>query len=176
MMLHQVGLYEVAYMTGVNISENIILPATGNEGDLALLINQSNLQSYIRANSAWVKKEFIKLGEVSRAAGVIATPISYAYNGRYIHEFVSTYNNYYDKQHNIGSDILKANVYVDYGGYWHDLNDGGANVNEGIRLAHKKNFSRINIGKTELIDMSLHTWNVGTIYTANTRLIIERGF
>lgn len=94
---------------GGSITEALTLPDSPNDGDLALLINQKPLKSYLRQNSSWVEKQFVKLGEVQKLSGLMGTPVSYAFNGEYYYEqnsgnFISSTT---DINHNIGSMKLE---------------------------------------------------------------------
>lgn len=95
-------------VTGTNIITESIAPASGgNDGDYWLNIGVRPLQPTKKVSGSWTSTQFVKLGEITKTNGVIATPISYAYNGFcIIPEFSTSGGQNYTKSHNIGSDLI----------------------------------------------------------------------
>ena len=83
-----------------------------NVGDYFL--NLSSIPNVAMKNIddiGWIKKQYLKLGEVTKAGGILGTPITYAYNGTYEGAFASYIaNNLYIVNHNIGTDNCNLKV------------------------------------------------------------------
>lgn len=91
------------------ITEDIIPHASPVDGDYWLNIGVNPHIPYKRVGGAWVVTQFVKIGEIEKTGGVIATPITYAFNGKYSSALFSiTINNTYIVNHNIGSVNVNA--------------------------------------------------------------------
>nr|BDD48299.1 hypothetical protein 4 [bacterium] len=104
--LRTINPYYDQEFLGGNITENLVLPASPEDGDFALLINQKPLKPYLRQSSNWIEKQFVKLGEVQKLSGLLGTPVSYAFNGYYDsrYNYVAKGKIIYIYTHNLGID------------------------------------------------------------------------
>ncbi len=76
---------------------------TVQDGDLRVFTNQKPLKPVLRNNSVWTEKQFVKLGEATKGAVTLGTPVSYAFNGEYTSGIISvTSSQSYVIPHNIG--------------------------------------------------------------------------
>ena len=66
------------------VTESSVAPSSPNNGDYWLNIGVKPYAGYKRVSGAWSALPFTKLGEVTISGGVMGTPISYAFNGRYL--------------------------------------------------------------------------------------------
>jgi hypothetical protein len=91
------------------ISEGIISPTGGSNGDYYIQMNP--LITYQKIAGVWTESKFVKLGEYTRTAGIIGTPISYALNGAYsvIQTTLNSSSNYVFNA-NIGSKNINVLV------------------------------------------------------------------
>lgn len=97
------------YTTTLQPTESISTPASPAANQLWLDISTIPYVPKKWNGTSWNIAQFVKLGEFTRAAGVIGTPISYALNGKYTSdEFAVVTNTIYTKNDNIGT--LKADV------------------------------------------------------------------
>jgi hypothetical protein len=87
------------------ITESIAPPSGGSNGDYWLQYGVIPYKGYKKVSGSWQTCQFVKLGEATKLAGVLATPISYAFNAYYESEWfaVTTPNTSYSKNCNIGS-------------------------------------------------------------------------
>lgn len=99
------GIYETKYfnVTGTGIS-TVKIDVTENNGghnisigevklykkvisangNYHLLINQRPMMPYLRQNSMWIEKQFLKIGKIVKTNEIIAAPQTYAFNGQFI--------------------------------------------------------------------------------------------
>jgi hypothetical protein len=69
---------------------------------------------YKRVGGVWVVTQFVKLGQVNKAAGILGTPNSYALNGRYYAEQTTLANGTkYLFTHNLGIRDVVINKYIE---------------------------------------------------------------
>lgn len=84
------------------VSEGYVAPA-GNNGDYFLNIGVRPMQATKKASGSWTNQQFVKLGEFTKTSGTMATPISYAFNGKFISmETTITANSTALVSHNLG--------------------------------------------------------------------------
>ena len=96
------------------ITESIIEPAVPTNGDYWLDISQQPYLPYKRVGGVWVITQFVKLGQVSKTAGILGTPASYALNGRYRGEQTILANGTkYLFTHNLGVKDVVINKYIE---------------------------------------------------------------
>ena len=104
-----IALAEVNFLTEVSgnkITESIQEPTSPVDGDYWLNYGLKPMKSYRRISGAWVETQFVKLGEFTRMAGVIGTPVSYAFNAIYNsgEQDIPSDNSSLLLNHNIGCD------------------------------------------------------------------------
>lgn len=89
--------------------------SSGNDGDLNLQIGVKPYIPKKKTAGLWQINQYVPLGEFTRTSAVIANPISYTFNGKYLSPdvacattagTVTTYN------HNLGSNNVKAALYL----------------------------------------------------------------
>jgi hypothetical protein len=96
------------------ITESIIAPSSPTNGDYWLDISQQPYLPYKRVGGVWVVTQFVKLGQVIKTGGILASPISYALNGRYSGEQTTLANGTkYTFDHNLGIRDVVINKYVE---------------------------------------------------------------
>lgn len=108
--IREMQFYE--YLTGGAITESAVAPTSPSNGDYWLNISVKPYQPYKYNGSSWVLTQYVKLGEVVITSGTMGTPISYAFNGRYIGidtactttATVTVFN------HNIGTRLIKPPI------------------------------------------------------------------
>ena len=112
-IVSEMEMWSLTTYAGGNITEGYTYPASGTaDGDLNLLINQNPMKPQLRTGGVWTDKQFVKIGEVTKATS-LGTPISYAYNG----EFDSGYfavttvslSHAYALNHNLGTSNYLIN-------------------------------------------------------------------
>lgn len=65
-----------------NITEASSAPAISADGDYLLLLSQTPYIPQKKINGSWGSKQFIKVGQITRTAGIIGLPLrSYSFNG-----------------------------------------------------------------------------------------------
>ena len=75
-------------LTTNTVSEWYVRP-TGVNGDYFLDIWVKPYKWYKKVSGSWTDMEFVKLGEATVTAGVMATPISYALNGMFVSQLLT---------------------------------------------------------------------------------------
>lgn len=116
-------LYYRIYVTTLNSSPNNqcaihefdllqAIPAAGTDGDYFLNLSSSPCKSLKNIAGALVERQFLKIGESTRGSSILASPITFAFNGLYMVEVpfpaVSTRT---VKNHNIGAQYIDCSVF-----------------------------------------------------------------
>ena len=88
------------------------ISASGIIGDYFLNISCKPYQPLKKFSTGWVENQFLKIGEVSKIEGILQTPLSYAFNGKYTSNQVLSWKSKtpYLLQHNIGTSICNSKV------------------------------------------------------------------
>lgn len=98
-----VGELEI-YEVNNSIKELPVLPETVINGDYITVTSVKPMVQYKGVNGVWEETLFNKLGEFTKTSGVIATPISYAFNlTTNTGWFAVTSGTTYTKNHNLGT-------------------------------------------------------------------------
>ncbi|OGI01494.1 MAG: hypothetical protein A2Y25_02080 [Candidatus Melainabacteria bacterium GWF2_37_15] len=114
------GTYTVIKEKGQNplvttktITEDIKAPTSPVDGDYWLNIGVKPMVPYKRVAGAWVATQYTKLGEFTRTSGTIGTPVSYAFNGKFIKsQSCPATNTTTNIVHNINSKNIKITHYL----------------------------------------------------------------
>ena len=103
-----------AIATKSTITEDYVFPSSPTNGDYHVDISVKPLKAYKRVSGAWIETQFVKLGEAARTSGTLATPISYAFNGKYISADVACVGTKTETvfNHNIGTNLVRAEHYL----------------------------------------------------------------
>ena len=107
--LKQKGSNVLAASTNI-LTEGYKFPLNPRNGDLFTNIGVVPYQGYQYSNiSGWLSYNFTKLGETSITSGSISTPISYAYNARYISPITDVVggSSRLALYHNIGTNLTR---------------------------------------------------------------------
>lgn len=96
------------------ITESILPPSGGIDGDYWLCIGIKPYKGYKRVSGAWTPMQFVKLGEVIKTSGTLGTPVSYAFNRYYIEYDITAplVGSSIVKNHNVGSDKVTGKAYA----------------------------------------------------------------
>lgn len=104
------------YLTALIPVEQYTAPSSPTSGQLWLDISQVPYVPKKWNGTSWFVTQFVKLGEFTRTAGVIGTPISYALNGMYYYQGTTPLNCPITINHNLGcknydtSEMMFENV------------------------------------------------------------------
>jgi hypothetical protein len=138
-----------AVVTNKSVTESTVAPSSPNTGDYWLNIGIKPYAPYKYNGSAWVVTQFVKLGEINITFSTMATPISYAFNGKYT-TIQSNYilNTGYVLNHNIGTknynisfelkDTISGYTIIGYPQTHLSATDG-----RGLSVIYDKNISQI---------------------------------
>jgi hypothetical protein len=169
-------------MPGGNLTEDLTLPVNAENGDLALLINQNPLKSYLRQNNEWIEKQFVKIGEATKSDGVIldADVISYAFNGETtLYLSACTNNQTYVLNHNVGSKVLPPS------GYYNNISGASylTNGSSGYPIVPNETSYGSTFGLVGNKSLSLYTeangiWEINTkkFTVADAEIFVKRSF
>ena len=184
------GTYNIVKEYGSNpsasintITEAFVAPSSPSSGDYWLNIGIKPYQPYKYNGSAWVSTQFVRLGEVTISGGVMGTPISYAFNGYYYKDNISTPSNGTNTAilHNIGTTynakLMLKNITTELGygvGEMVDTTLYDANASNTLPLS-KTNRNSLNIcsGSMGFYLMNKSTFHSSSITIANWNVVIE---
>jgi len=166
--------------------ESYVAPSTPATGQLWLDISTVPAIPKKYNGSAWIVTQFVKLGQFTRSAGVIGTPISYALSGKFRGEIIVNASITYPVNCNIGSHYkLYTSIYNLTGIVGSELSateeyflsDGiSGNLGNGVLPKIQSGNNVVNIcgPSSNIVFHSLSTGNYATGGTV--KVICERSF